>query len=37
MDGHRVASLEQALPDADVLISATGAIDCVPARGAAST
>ena len=31
MDGHRVASLEQALPDADVLISATGAIDCVPA------
>jgi len=30
MDGNRVASLEQALPDADVLISATGAIDCVP-------
>ena len=34
MDGHRVAPLEDALPDADVLISATGAIDCVPARGA---
>jgi adenosylhomocysteinase len=32
MDGHRVASLEQALPDADVLIAATGAIDCVPAE-----
>ena len=32
MDGNRVASLEQALPDADVLISATGAIvSCVPA------
>ena len=31
MDGNRVASLEQALPDADVLISATGAIDAVPA------
>src|SRR6188508_2214433 len=31
MDGHRVGSLEQALPDADVLIAATGAIDCVPA------
>jgi adenosylhomocysteinase len=30
MDGNRVASLERALPDADVLISATGAIDCVP-------
>ena len=30
MDGHRVARLEDALPDADVLISATGAIDCVP-------
>ena len=30
MDGHRVAGLEAALPDADVLISATGAIDCVP-------
>ena len=30
MDGHRVARLEAALPDADVLISATGAIDCVP-------
>ncbi|NUT55806.1 MAG: adenosylhomocysteinase, partial [Thermoleophilia bacterium] len=32
MDGHRVASLEEALPDADVLIAATGAIDCVPAE-----
>ena len=32
MDGHRVGSLEQALPDADVLIAATGAIDCVPAE-----
>ena len=32
MDGHRVGSLEQALPDADVLISATGAIDSVPAE-----
>jgi adenosylhomocysteinase len=31
MDGHRVAALEDALPDADVLISATGAVDCVPA------
>jgi adenosylhomocysteinase len=31
MDGHRVTSLEEALPDADVLISATGAIDAVPA------
>ena len=30
MDGNRVASLAQALPDADVLIAATGAIDCVP-------
>ena len=30
MDGNRVARLEDALPDADVLISATGAIDCVP-------
>ncbi len=30
MDGHRVTRLEDALPDADVLISATGAIDCVP-------
>lgn len=30
MDGHRVGSLAEALPDADVLISATGAIDCVP-------
>jgi adenosylhomocysteinase len=30
MDGHRVARLEDALPDADVLITATGAIDAVP-------
>ena len=29
MDGHRVARLEDALPDADVLITATGAIDAV--------
>jgi len=32
MDGNRVAALEQALPDADVLVSATGAVDCVPAE-----
>ncbi len=32
MDGNRVAALEAALPDADVLIAATGAIDAVPAR-----
>jgi adenosylhomocysteinase len=32
MDGNRVATLEEALPDADVLIAATGAIDCVPAE-----
>ena len=31
MDGHRVAPLETALPDADVVIAATGAIDAVPA------
>ena len=31
MDGNRVAALEAALPDADVLIAATGAIDAVPA------
>jgi adenosylhomocysteinase len=30
MDGHRVARLEHALPDADVLITATGAVDAVP-------
>ncbi len=35
MDGHRVVPLEEALPDADVLISATGAIDCVPAAALA--
>jgi adenosylhomocysteinase len=32
MDGCRVASLEDALPAADVLISATGAVDSVPAE-----
>ncbi|HKP09722.1 MAG TPA: adenosylhomocysteinase [Gaiella sp.] len=32
MDGHRVARLEDALPDADVLITATGAIDAVPRK-----
>ncbi len=32
MDGHRVARLEEALPDADVVIAATGAIDAVPAE-----
>jgi adenosylhomocysteinase len=31
MDGHRVAPLERALPEADVVIAATGAIDAVPA------
>ena len=31
MDGHRVAPLELALPDADMVIAATGAIDAVPA------
>jgi adenosylhomocysteinase len=31
MDGHRIAALEDALPDADVVIAATGAIDAVPA------
>jgi adenosylhomocysteinase len=31
MDGNRVAPLEDALPEADVLIAATGAIDAVPA------
>ena len=30
MDGYRVACLEDALPDADVVITATGAIDAVP-------
>jgi len=30
MDGHRIARLEDALPDADVLITATGAVDAVP-------
>jgi adenosylhomocysteinase len=32
MDGNRVAALEAALPDADVVIAATGAIDAVPAE-----
>ena len=33
MDGNRVAMLEEALPDADVLIArAPGVIDCVPAE-----
>jgi adenosylhomocysteinase len=32
MDGHRVAPLEDALPDADVVIAATGAVDAVPAE-----
>jgi adenosylhomocysteinase len=31
MDGHRVARLEDALPDADVVVTATGAADAVPA------
>jgi adenosylhomocysteinase len=31
MDGNRVAALEDALPDADVVIAATGATDAVPA------
>jgi adenosylhomocysteinase len=30
MDGYRVACLEDALPDADVVITATGAVDAVP-------
>ncbi|MDF2749633.1 MAG: adenosylhomocysteinase [Gaiellaceae bacterium] len=32
MDGQRVAALEEALPAADVVIAATGAIDAVPAE-----
>jgi len=32
MDGHRVASLAQALPDADVVITATGLTEAVPAE-----
>ena len=32
MDGHRVTGLDAALPDADVVIAATGAIDAVPAE-----
>jgi adenosylhomocysteinase len=32
MDGQRVAALEDALPAADVVIAATGAIDAVPAE-----
>jgi adenosylhomocysteinase len=31
MDGHRVTRVEDALPDADVVITATGAVDAVPA------
>ncbi|HEV2593411.1 MAG TPA: adenosylhomocysteinase [Gaiellaceae bacterium] len=31
MDGHRVASLENALPDADFVITATGGVDSLPA------
>jgi adenosylhomocysteinase len=31
MDGHRVASLENALEDADFVITATGGVDSVPA------
>ena len=34
MDGLASRSLAQALPDADVLIAATGAIDCVPGGSA---
>jgi adenosylhomocysteinase len=32
MDGHRVAALADALPDADVVITATGLIEAVPAE-----
>ena len=32
MDGQRVAALEDALPAADVVIAATGAVDAVPAE-----
>ncbi|HVM70065.1 MAG TPA: adenosylhomocysteinase, partial [Gaiellaceae bacterium] len=35
MDGNRVARLEDALPDADVVITATGAMDSVPAEAMA--
>jgi len=31
MDGHRVASLADALPDADVVLTATGLVEAVPA------
>jgi adenosylhomocysteinase len=31
MDGHRVAPLRLALPDADVVLTATGLVDAVPA------
>ena len=34
MDGHRVAALADALPDADVVITATGLVDAVGRRGA---
>jgi adenosylhomocysteinase len=32
MDGHRVAALADALPDADVVITATGLVEAVPAK-----
>jgi adenosylhomocysteinase len=32
MDGHRVAALADALPDADVVITATGLVEAVPAE-----
>ncbi len=35
MDGNRVAPLEAALPDADIVIAATGAVDAVPAEATA--
>ena len=35
MDGHRVAPLAEALPDADVVITATGLTDAIPAAALA--
>jgi adenosylhomocysteinase len=35
MDGHRVAALADALPDADVVITASGLIEAVPAEALA--
>jgi adenosylhomocysteinase len=32
MDGHRVAALADALPDADVVLTATGLVEAVPAH-----